>query len=771
MVDSFTPQASLIGVKLGKYAVHALIGRGAMATVYLAKDTDLGRPVALKVLLGSMARNPEQVRRFQMEALAAAPLQHPNIVRIYDAGILSGVPFISMEYVEGEPLERLLQRSGAVPWHHALMIAQQIADALDCAHRAGIVHRDVKPANILLDRQGRVRLSDFGIANIAHRPMKPSPETEFLGTPEYMSPEQCAGSSDLAPSTDLFSLGVTLFRMLSAQMPFQGASTVALINSIAEDAPPRLNQIVQGLPDDVARLVAHLLEKERHQRPASARWVSDQIGRLLRENGGTSALPEALNAFIKDQSQPRKLRTDTPTPLKAPRGPRIEFIERRMYYAPVSAMAKGLAAALVVLAGLGVGYWHFLRDAAPLQAATEMPGSSFAESTRGVWKAGLPAEHWVATSLHWAGESQRLLVRCEGTRGTLAQGAAGVLAYDMDTRAVYSVDAPSGPAMNIDHWNTQPPGAWPGQMPAMPLDAPLRDAFVRPVYGDGDQGGRVLLVPHPVRAAAPRAQALLACEPLSWMLPSQGPGTTPWAGQVALSPDGHTLCSLLRDPANGTSFLAEHDARWAGNDTELRPLIQGGDPIVPGSVQYAPAGNLIAFVRARADGDRSLWVVQPGRSESALPVHVGPLGLESTFSPDGRYIAFNVEAEDGPRVVLAETTDGQVIAQLGPGRATQESFHPSGRYLVITAEDETTGSPQLVAVSTDAPFQRQALTNLEEGVLLGGAVSRDGRWTAAALASGELAFIDLSAQLFVSQPMASHPMPTVPPLPEQGGPA
>ena len=514
MVDSFTPQASLIGVKLGKYAVQALIGRGAMATVYLAKDMDLGRPVALKVLLGSMARNPEQVRRFQMEALAAAPLQHPNIVRIYDAGILSGVPFISMEFVEGEPLERFLQRSGAVPWHHALMIAQQIADSLDCAHRAGIIHRDVKPANILLDRQGRVRLSDFGIANIAHRPEKPTPEREFLGTPEYMSPEQCAGSADLAPSTDLFSLGVTLYRMLSAQMPFEGASTVALIKSIAEEHPQRLTKLVQGIPDDVARLVAHLLEKERHQRPASARWVSEQIGRLLRENGGTSALPEALNAFIQDQSRPRKLRTDTPTPLKAPRGPRIEFVEGRKYYAPVSLMAKALAAGLLVVAGLGIGYWHFLRDAMPVQAAAVLPGSEFSEVARGTWKAGLPAEHWTATALHWAGTSQRLLARCEGARGTLAQGAAGVLAYDLEARAVYSVDAPSGPAMNPDHWNACPPGAWPGSIPAMPPGAPLRDMFVRPVYGEGSAAGQVLLVPQHAAAGAPRPMALLACAPL-----------------------------------------------------------------------------------------------------------------------------------------------------------------------------------------------------------------------------------------------------------------
>jgi len=748
MVDHFAPQASLIGVKLGKYAVKALIGRGAMATVYLAIDSDLGRPVALKVLLGSLARNPDQVRRFQLEALAAAPLQHPNIVRIYDAGTLSGVPFIAMEYVEGESLERFLQRSGAVPWPHALHIAQQIADALDCAHRAGIIHRDVKPANILLDKQGRVRLSDFGIANITRYPMTPQGPREFLGTPEYMSPEQCAGSADLAPSTDLFSLGVLLYRMLSAQMPFEGTTTVSLIKCIAELNPARLNTLLPELPDDVSRLVAHLLEKERHQRPASARAVVDLIQRLQRQNGGSSALPEALNAFILEQTQPRRLRTDTPTPHKSSaRGPKFEFVERQKFYAPISILARGLAAAMVVVASAGAGYWHFFSSAVPVQAAPLLEGAVFAETTPGLWKSALPSDHWIATALHWAGDSSRLLVRCEGVGGTLAQGAAGVLAYDIAERSTYSIDAPSGPALNLDHWQTRPAGNWPGIIPAMPADAPLANSFVRPVYGSDQADGQILLVPHPVDGATPRAQAAFACTPLAWMLPPTGPASTPWAGQAAVSPDGHTLCMLLRDPAAGTLFLAERDIRRGSRESLGRPLAQGGDPIMPGTVQYAPNGQLIAFMRERDPGERSLWIAQSGASDvAASPVALGRLGPEAAFSPNGQLIAVNLETDEGPRVVLADTREGAVAAQLGPGRVTQESWHPSGRYLVITAEDEQTGSPQLVAVSTEAPYTRQTLTRLDEGVLLGGAVSRDGRWAAAALASGELAFVDLTAE-------------------------
>ena len=199
--------------------------------------------------------------------------------------------------------------------------------------------------------------------------------------------------------------------------------------------------------------------------------------------------------------------------------------------------------------------------------------------------------------------------------------------------------------------------------------------------------------------------------------------------------------------------------RWAARDSELRALVKGGDAIVPGSVHYAPTGEWIAFVRAKGDGERSLWVVGAGGEAAPTPVYVGQIGLESTFSPDGRWIAFNVETENGPQISIADTREGRVTAQLGHGRLTQESFHPSGQYLVVTAEDEETGSPQMIAVSSEAPHERQAITALEEGVLLGGAVSRDGRWAAAALASGELVFVDLSAQFFAAPQTAAKVSP------------
>jgi serine/threonine-protein kinase len=157
MASDSKTQGSLIGTQLGAYEVEALIGRGAMGSVYLARDIKLRRHVALKVLLGSLARTPSIVKQFRAEAQAAAPLNHPNIVRIYSAGMESGTPYIAMEFVDGEPLDRFLGRHGKISWDVALHVGAQVAAALDCAHQHGIVHRDVKPSNILVDRKGGVR--------------------------------------------------------------------------------------------------------------------------------------------------------------------------------------------------------------------------------------------------------------------------------------------------------------------------------------------------------------------------------------------------------------------------------------------------------------------------------------------------------------------------------------------------------------------------------------------------------------------------------------
>ncbi len=256
MASTAGSQGTLIGATLGGYQVESLIGRGAMGTVYLARDLKLNRQVALKVLLGSLARTPSVVKQFHLEAQAAAPLKHPGIVRIYSAGVERGTPFIAMEFVDGEPLDRFLRRTGPLKWQHAFHIGAQVALALDCAHRNDIVHRDVKPSNIMLDKSGRIRLADFGIANIQSEGAGKSGPA-VMGTPQYMSPEQCTGQS-VGPPSDLFALGVILYQMMCGEMPFTGESSMALVKAICTEHPRRLSDRMPDVPDDVARFVSFM---------------------------------------------------------------------------------------------------------------------------------------------------------------------------------------------------------------------------------------------------------------------------------------------------------------------------------------------------------------------------------------------------------------------------------------------------------------------------------------------------------------------------------
>lgn len=758
MVASSGGHASLIGATLGHYAVQALIGRGAVGTVYLAKDTLLGRPVALKVLLGSLARNPDQVRRFQREAKAAAPLQHPHIVSIYEAGIRDGTPYIAMEYVEGESLERFIRRKGAdLPWQHALHVVEQVAQALECAHQAGIIHRDVKPANILLDRQGQARLTDFGIASSVQTEAKWG-QTELgrlMGTPEYMSPEQCMGEKELTPASDLFSLGVMLFRMLSGRLPFEGQSAVALMKSITSETPPRVNQLVQGVPDDVARLVAHLLEKEPKNRPASAQAVVDIVQRLQRENGGASALPEALNRFVREQMKTRSVKSDTPAAgKKTPHGPKITAAPRRLRFAPVSVMSKLAAGFLIFAAIAGAGYWRYAQRSEMAPAAPIMADAAFAEQGNGFILASLPSGSWAVTGLHWAGEHPVLLVEVEGPAGTTLEGARGVLAIDPEGRTVRSVRAPSSAILDAEYWRMDLAGGGLGPVPAAPEGTPLRDMFF--LQGNAARqrpdGASFCLVGQRWDEAMSRSRPLFDAEGCLWP-PRRG---TPWeameTGDAAPKPDGVTACLLLDTAGAGGNYLVEHDLRWKERTRMGARLTSPGAPILPGTVQYSPDGSRLAYMRRRNSQEQELWTVAcDGREVDGKPLAIGRFEGQAVFSPEGDRLAVGRTGADGPHLMLLRIGDSAVEAEPGPGKIITESWHPSGQYLVVAAPDPETGREQLWAVETDSPYRRRAITRFAEGVRTAGAVARDGRWAATVTDTEQgqiVVFVNLNTVLF-----------------------
>ena len=266
-----------------RYEIQRGIARGGMAQVYLARDQLLDRPVAIKVLFPEFARDPSFVERFRREAQAAANLNHPNIVGIYDWGQERGTYFIVMEYVEGRSLRDLIRAQGALPPAQVAEIGAEIAGALAFAHRSGVVHRDVKPGNVLMTAAGRVKVTDFGIAR-ATQDNSGEALTQtgaVMGTATYFSPEQAQGLP-VDGRSDVYSLGVVLFEMLTGEPPFSGDTPVAVAYKHVREAAPRPSDRVLDVPPDLDTIVVSAMAKELDSRYQSADDLRDDLVRFGR---------------------------------------------------------------------------------------------------------------------------------------------------------------------------------------------------------------------------------------------------------------------------------------------------------------------------------------------------------------------------------------------------------------------------------------------------------------------------------------------------------
>jgi serine/threonine protein kinase len=285
----------LTPTKLGRYEIVDEIGKGAMGVVFLARDPLIGRLVALKTFrIGYSIKDQEleQFRiRFMREAQSAGILTHPHIVTIHDVVEASdeGLAFIAMEYVRGTNLKLLLQGDQPMPLATALDVVSQVGDALDYAHANRVIHRDVKPANILITTENRVKITDFGIARLESSNL--TQEGQLLGTPNYMAPEQIQGK-EVDHRSDLFSLGVVLYEMLTRHKPFQGENLTVVSHRIVYDhfTPPR--EYVRDLPAGVDRILARALEKDPAKRYQRAKEMVDDLRQVVEK---TSVRPDALN--------------------------------------------------------------------------------------------------------------------------------------------------------------------------------------------------------------------------------------------------------------------------------------------------------------------------------------------------------------------------------------------------------------------------------------------------------------------------------------------
>ncbi len=273
------PSPGLSGRRLGDYEILDTLGEGGMGIVYRARDVALEREVALKVLQPALAQDEEYERRFVREARVAAKLDHPNIVAVYAAGRHENVLYMAMQLVRGRTLHQVLRERKRLPVAEALSIVRQAAEALETAHKAGLVHRDIKPNNIMVDGEGRVKIMDFGLMRSRLSGDAITRSGDFFGTPEYASPEQCE-TAELDGRSDLYSLGAVLYEMLAGRMPHKADTPMALFKKIQEEEPRPIRKSNREVPPVVEALVSKLLAKKPSDRFASAAELIREIDRI-----------------------------------------------------------------------------------------------------------------------------------------------------------------------------------------------------------------------------------------------------------------------------------------------------------------------------------------------------------------------------------------------------------------------------------------------------------------------------------------------------------
>jgi serine/threonine protein kinase len=314
----------------GRYELEELVANGGMSRIYKAHDTALERHVALKVLRPQFGDDEEYVARFRREARIVAQLSHPHIVTVIDRGEADGHQFIVFEYVEGETLKDLVERTGPLPAHRAVELTLQVADGLAYAHQNGLVHRDVKPQNVLLTRAGVAKVTDFGIARSLDVEHGVTQTGTVLGTSNYLSPEQASGQQVTA-ATDVYSLGVVLYELLAGEVPFHGNNLVAVAMRHLHETPPSL---LETRPDLPLRLVA-AVEKALEKDPA------DRFDSM-------DAFAAELRRCLGDDTERTIIRRSPVLRQSAPHRPRF----RRL---PIALMLAGLALLAIVVGLLALG--------------------------------------------------------------------------------------------------------------------------------------------------------------------------------------------------------------------------------------------------------------------------------------------------------------------------------------------------------------------------------------------------------------------------------
>jgi eukaryotic-like serine/threonine-protein kinase len=379
----------------GRYRIQRKLGAGGMADVYLAEDQELGRRVAIKILDSRHANDDQFIERFRREAKNAAALNHPNIVSIYDRGEAENTYYIAMEYLDGRTLKELIVSRGAAPVNVTVEYARQILSALRFAHRHGIVHRDIKPHNVLVDGEGRVKVTDFGIARAGTSQMTEA--GSIVGTAQYLSPEQARGG-EVDPRSDLYSLGVVLYELLTGKTPFDGETPVEIAMKHLSTAPKPPSKLRSDIPPELDKVVLRALAKNPDDRYQSADEMEADLERVARgapisaATASTQVLrvPPAAAAESTSATMiappPGAVARDVPPP--PPVVSDEEYVERGGPDRPLWPWL--LAAAFVIAAAIaGFFVWHELSGSTVKEPVSLYQGERTAQAERQIRAAHL----------------------------------------------------------------------------------------------------------------------------------------------------------------------------------------------------------------------------------------------------------------------------------------------------------------------------------------------------------------------------------------------
>jgi len=454
--------STLVGIQLsGRYRLDAQIGAGGMSTVYRAFDVNLERPVAIKLLHREMSADSDQLERFRREAKAVAQLSHPHIVGVIDAGEDESRPYIVFEYVEGQTLKERLRDLGRLPIDESIAYAIEIARALGCAHDHGIVHRDVKPQNVLIDEEGSAKVTDFGIA----RSLKDDGLTadgRVLGTTDYVSPEQALGQ-DVTGQTDIYSLGIVLYEMLTGSVPFEGDNQVAVAMKHVREQIPDIQTRRPQVSATLAAVLDRMTEKDVvHRYPDVATLIGDLEEALAIEAARSGVSTGEATAVIR--TLPARTRR------------RLPF--RMRHSIPVALLLAAIAAAVLLLGLAG----HEAADRTQRGTGAGRVGAPAPQGTRNV---SVPAKSAHAYDPLGDGhehneQAGRVVDRTPGTTWSTENYVDGIQGANKPGVGIY-VDAKPGVAAASMRIQTPDPG-WQLTIyaaPAGPVPASVPDGWTK----------------------------------------------------------------------------------------------------------------------------------------------------------------------------------------------------------------------------------------------------------------------------------------------------